>query len=80
MSMTVIQEAIDAAERFTRLAKLARDADKIERDRWKDRMAAHDEGRIPLNQTPWPKAQVHRAAAKRASMDLTRALAEYRRP
>lgn len=75
MNERTAREAIGAAERFVELAKAA----LIESDR---QWAAHKEYLKSVG-VDWPEKYwhggKHAAAAKRASMDLTRALAEMRR-
>lgn len=75
-------EAIKAAKRFIALAEHAKKADAEERRIWNEWSAARKIEKHTA-QPAWhknnPRAGIHRAAAKRASMDLTRALADFRR-
>lgn len=73
MSMTVgqLEETIAEAERFTRKAKeLLREKKRLEAKR------AEDDGRSWYAYLPSPKIT---GAVRRASMDLTRSLADLRR-
>ncbi len=78
MAMKDLGAAIEAAERFVKVAKIAQKAQAEEDKWWKAWNEARDSGRI-LPQTPNTRASIYRASAKRASMDLTRALADFRR-
>lgn len=79
MSISEIGDAIAAAERFLKLAKVAQRAHADEKRQTQEYVARVRQGDYSHPREGNPQAGVHRAAAKRASMDLTRALARYRK-
>jgi hypothetical protein len=79
MTTDKLEKAIAEAERFIVAARLARVAVRAEQIESDMRMAAHDRGE-PYTYPEHPsRVGVHTGAARRASMDPTRALADLRR-
>lgn len=78
MAMKDLAAAIEAAERFVKVAKIAQKAQVEEEKWWKSWNEAHNSGK-PMQHVNNTRVGIYRASAKRASMDLTRALADFRR-